>query len=45
MAGEEDTKTAIWTLEDDTVMVHTLAEQKISRHWGDNNPKKKMWTA
>jgi hypothetical protein len=45
MAGEEDAKTAIWTLEDDTVMVHTLAEQKIGGHWGDNNPKKKAWTA
>jgi hypothetical protein len=27
------------------ILVHTLANQKIAGHWGDNNPKKKAWTA
>jgi hypothetical protein len=45
MAGEEDAKTAIWTLADDTLLINTLTEQKIARNWGDNNPKKKVWTA
>jgi hypothetical protein len=45
MAGEEDAKTAIWTAADDTTLVHTLADQKAAGNWGDNNPKKKAWTA
>jgi hypothetical protein len=27
------------------ILVLTLANQKIASHWGDNNPKKKAWTA
>ena len=44
MAEDMDKKTATWTLADDTTLVHTLANQKITGNWGDNNPKPKAWT-
>ncbi|KAI9448730.1 hypothetical protein BJY52DRAFT_1097274, partial [Lactarius psammicola] len=30
---------------DDATLVRTLADQKSSGVWGDNNPKKSAWTA
>ena len=38
------TKTA-WTKEDESLLVHTLLEQRAKGNWGDNNPKKQAWVA
>ncbi|KAH9017190.1 hypothetical protein EDB85DRAFT_2155395 [Lactarius pseudohatsudake] len=45
MATSKEIKTSIWREVDDITLVHTLADQKSSGGWGDNNPKKSAWTA
>ena len=34
-----------WTDADDAILVAALAKAKVNSEWGDNNPKKVVWTA
>jgi hypothetical protein len=35
---------ATWTSADEVILVQTLKEAKAEGDWGDNNPKKNVWT-
>jgi hypothetical protein len=35
---------ATWSPADETVLVQTLKQAKADGDWGDNNPKKNVWT-
>jgi hypothetical protein len=35
----------VWFIQDETLLIKTLVQQKIAGNWGDNNPKKAAWTA
>ncbi|KAI9442813.1 hypothetical protein BJY52DRAFT_1229115 [Lactarius psammicola] len=42
---KEEKNVTKWSCVDKATLVHTLAEQKTKGNWGDNNPKKSVWTA
>ena len=38
-------KNSKWSEADEALLIHTLTEQKVDGHWGDNNPKATAWQA
>ncbi|KAH9013586.1 hypothetical protein EDB84DRAFT_1568586 [Lactarius hengduanensis] len=42
--SSSDKNNTKWTDPDDAILVHTLAQEKANQNWGDNNPKKLVWT-
>ena len=45
MPNKTEKNVTKWSRNDEAMLVHTLAEQKATGNWGDNNPKMLAWTA